>query len=79
MHVSHGFVRLERSDATNGIALCRVSLFFAMPIRKGLSQKARKGTTKRAFLFLCVFVPLWFRAFMLFATAGKKHYTRALS
>ena len=28
MHVSHEFIRPQGSDVTNGIVLCRVSLFF---------------------------------------------------
>lgn len=71
MHVSHEFIRLRGSDFTNGIALCRVSLFFGC--LWGPQKALKNGTTrKRRFPGLpqlrkkSSFVPSCLKAFLLF-------------
>ena len=66
MHVSHEFIRLRGSDFTNGIALCRVSLFFRLSLGGHKdTQPFRACLSYDKKIFLCAFVSQGFSAFFL--------------
>ena len=44
--------------------------------QKGLKRRGTTKAQRRAFLFLCVFVPLWFKAFKIFDNPGERYHHR---
>ena len=87
MHVSHEFVRLRGSDVTNGIVLCRASLFFGClrGPQKALNRREPDAQSFRACLsydkkiFLCAFVSQGPSAFFFsIGTSARTQYILAV-